>query len=60
MMAAKFSPEIPKSKRVNNPIVPCRLKPETVDEFYALCQKAGLSPSNLAGQMIAFALENMK
>ncbi len=55
-----FVPEAEKSKRVNNPVVSCRLDDDLIDQFYALCAKTGLSPSRLANQMFRFSLENLK
>jgi len=55
-----FVPEVPKPTRVNNPTLACKLPEDLIDPFYALCAKTGLAPSRLCGQMIRYALENMK
>lgn len=59
-MPKEFVPQVAKSKRVNNPTLACKLPEELIAPFYALCTKTGLAPSRLCGQMIRYALENMK
>lgn len=59
-MPKEFVPEVAKSNRVENNTVACKLPPDLIAPFYALCEKTGLAPSRLCGQMIRYALENMK
>lgn len=59
-MPKEFVPQVVKSKRVNNPMVACKMPEDVIEPFYALCTKTGLSPSRLCGQMIRYAIENMK
>lgn len=59
-MPKPFEPEIPKAKRKPNETIACKLPEELRAQFYALCASTGLAPSRLCGQMIRYALENMK
>lgn len=59
-MPKPFQPEVPKTKRVNNEVVSCKLPADLIAPFYELCAKTGLAPSRLCGQMIRYALDNMK